>query len=100
MANSRNDALLVAPRETLYQSVTVSGTSAETANAIDQHTRALYLYADTDCHFRIAPTGDAALATDTFLPANVLVLIRAKGGHVHVIQNAGGGTLHVSEMTY
>lgn len=83
-----------------HQSVTVSGTSAATSNAIGSQTNRVVLYSSTDCHiaFGASPTATTA---DFFLPASTMVMFPIRGGSkVAAIQASAGGTLHVSEVDF
>jgi hypothetical protein len=68
-------------------------------------TRALLLYASSSCHIRISNktnAADPAVATDTFIPGagSPMVLGCSPGDRVKVIQDSGGGTLYISELTH
>lgn len=81
------------------QVVTVGAASAKTTNPVGAHTMVVRLVADTDCHVTFGPTGDAATTSDMFLPTDQPELFQIGAGeYVHVIQNAAGGNLYVTEM--
>ena len=95
----RNHATLFRPLDGGYQSVTTSGTSAATSNAVGAQTYQVALYCDQDVHivFGKSPT---ATTSDFFLPASTMVFFPiAPGEKVAAIQSSAAGTLSVSEMT-
>jgi hypothetical protein len=87
-----------AVRPSLTQTVTISGVSAATTNAVSVRTELIRIISTTDCYVQI---GSAPVATsaDWYLPAFVVEYFRVEPGSdkVAAIQVAAGGILYVTE---
>ena len=55
----------------------------------------------TDSHFRTGKGAQTAVATDTFLPAKTMMIIRT-AGHTHfsAIQDSAGGNFNVTPLEW
>jgi len=72
------------------------------ATVVGSQTRAVLISATSDCHVRIGPATETALATDTLIRSAYppLVFGCSAGDTVAVIQDAAGGTLYVTELSH
>lgn len=81
------------------QTVSISGTSAATSNAVGSGIRIVRLVSTTDCHYTVAQS-PTATTSDPFLPANTVEYISIhEGEKVAFIQNSASGTGYVTEMS-
>lgn len=83
------------------QTVTISGTSAATTNALSKETVVVRVLASVPCFIKIGEGDPEATADDTPLAANVPEYFRVEGYKtlkVAVIQLSVGGTFYVTEM--
>lgn len=83
------------------QTVTISGTSTATANALSKNTVVIRVLATTACFINIGTGIPTATTSGTPLPANVPEYFRVNGYEtvkVAVIQLSSGGALYVTEM--
>lgn len=73
-----------------------------TSSAVGSQTYAVKLVATTACHVKISAAGTAAAATDSYIAANAPAeyVCVTPGDKVSVIQDASGGNLYVTELTY
>lgn len=73
-----------------------------TSSAVGSQTYAVKLVATTACHVKISAAGTAAAATDTYIAANAPAeyVGVSPSDKVSVIQDASGGNLYVTELTY
>ena len=83
------------------QTVTISGSSAATANALNKNTVVIRLLATTNCFINIGTGTPTANTTHMPVIANVPEYFRVDGSQtlkVAGIQITAGGTLYVTEM--
>ena len=83
------------------QTVTISGTSAATANALSKNTVVIRVLATTACFINIGTGTPTATAANTPLAAGVPEYFRVNGYEtikVAGIQLSAGGSLYVTEM--
>ncbi len=83
------------------QTVTISGTSAATANALSKDTVVVRLVATTPCFINIGTGTPTANTTHMPIAANIPEYIRVNGYEtvkVAGVQISAGGTLYVTEM--
>ena len=83
------------------QTVTISGTSAATANALSKETVVIRVLATTACFINIGTGTPTATSANTPIPANVPEYFRVNGTQtikVAGIQLTSGGALYVTEM--
>lgn len=81
------------------QTVSVSGTSAATTNAVGSYINKVRLRSTTDCFIKFAKS-PTATTSDMFLPAGETEYFDVKPGQkVAAIQSSASGTLYVTEMT-
>lgn len=83
------------------QTVTISGTSAATANALSKNTVVIRVLATTACFIRIGTGTPTATIADVPIPANVPEYFRVNGYEtvkVAGIQLSSGGALYITEM--
>ena len=83
------------------QTVTISGTSAATANALSKNTVVIRVLATTGCFIRIGTGTPTATTADTPIAAGVPEYFRVNGYEtikVAGIQLSAGGSLYVTEM--
>lgn len=83
------------------QTVTISGTSAATANALSKETVVIRVLATTACFIRIGTGTPTATTADTPISANIPEYFRVNGYEtikVAGIQSSAGGSLYVTEM--
>lgn len=73
-----------------------------TSSAVGSQTYAVKLVATTACHVKISAAGTAAAATDSYIAANAPAeyVCVTPGDKISVIQDASGGNLYVTELTY
>jgi len=80
------------------QTVTITGTSAATSSAFSAEI--VRVVSTTNCHYHMAasPTATTSLS---YLPAGAVEYLRCVSGvsKLAFIQNAGGGTAYVTEMS-
>lgn len=94
-----NRAFIQALRPSTVQTVSISGTSAATSNAVGSETRVIRIIATTACHYIIGAS-PTATTSDTYLPANTFEYIKINPGEkIAFIQNAASGTAYVTEGT-
>lgn len=80
------------------QTITVGVASVALTNPFGTYTTVVRLCSTTACHIKLAAS-PTATTSDPYLPANTPWFIEvAPGQKVAAIQNAAGGTLHVTEM--
>lgn len=80
------------------QTITVGAASAALGTAFGAYTTVARLVSTTACHIAYGAT-PTATTSNAYLPANTPWFIEvAPGMKVAAIQNAAGGTLHVTEM--
>jgi hypothetical protein len=83
------------------QTVTVSGSSSATSNALSKNTVVIRVLATTACFIKIGTNTPSATTSDVPIAANVPEYFRVNGYEtlkVAVIQLASGGALYVTEM--
>lgn len=83
------------------QTVTISGTSAATANALSKNTVVVRLLATTGCFVTVGTGTPTANTTHMPIAANIPEYIRVNGYEtvkVAGVQISAGGTLYVTEM--
>jgi hypothetical protein len=80
------------------QTVSISGTSAATSNAVGSNTTVVRIISDTACHYVIGAS-PTATTSSPYLPANVFEYVRVTPGvdKVAFIQSASSGSAYVSE---
>lgn len=83
------------------QKVAYTGT-AGTSSAVGSQTYAVRLVASTACHVNISAAGTAATATDGYIAANAPAeyVCVSPGDKISAIQDASGGNLWITELTY
>jgi hypothetical protein len=92
--NSTDIAFAVVSNENVAYTGT-AGTSAAFASGI-HHIR---IAATTACYYKLA-AAPTATSSDTYLPANVIEIIRVNPGQkISFIQVSSGGTASVSQMS-
>lgn len=80
------------------ENVAYTGTSAASA-AFSSGIHHIRIVATTACYYKIAGT-PTATTSDTYLPANVIEIIRVNPGQkIAFIQVSTGGTASVSQMS-
>lgn len=80
------------------ENVAYTGTAAASA-AFSSGIHHIRIAASTACYYKIAGT-PVATSSDTYLPANVIEIIRVNPGQkISFIQVASGGTASVSQMS-
>jgi len=83
------------------QTVTISGTSAATTNALSKNIVVIRVLATSACFINIGTGTPTATSSGTPIPANVPEYFRVNGNEtikVAVIQISSGGALYVTEM--
>ena len=81
-----------------YQSIAFLVTSVTATNAIS-NAQAVLLFATQDCHVRFSKLAVAAVATDTFIPANIIIpMTISTGNFIAAIRDSADGTLHISPV--
>ena len=83
------------------QTVSISGTSAATSNALSKNTVVIRVLATTACFIKIGTSTPTATSADMPLAANIPEYFRVNGNEtlkVAGIQISSGGSLYVTEM--
>lgn len=81
------------------QTAAFTAASAPITNAVGNGVTVVRLCATSACHVVVGVT-PVATASDMYLPANTIMYLGISPGlKVAAIQNAAGGTLHVTEMS-
>lgn len=83
------------------QTVTISGTSAATANALSKETVVIRVLATTACFINIGTDTPTATTANTPISANIPEYFRVNGNQtikVAGIQLSAGGSLYITEM--
>jgi hypothetical protein len=81
------------------QAVAYTATAAATATAFSDGIHHIRISATTACHYKLAGT-PVATTSDTYLPANVIEIIRVNPGQkISFIRNATDGSASVSQMS-
>lgn len=85
-----------------YQTISFLVTSVTVANPIRSSKKGItniLLFATQDCHIRSTVGGDAALVTDMFIPANILVPIAITSDNkISAIRDSADGILRISPV--
>ena len=102
MATLARDALteelIQAASPSTTQTITTSGSSAATSNAVATSTRLVRIVATEDVHIAFA-TAPTATTSNPFLPAKQVEYFKITGGDkVAAIQNSSAGVVYVTEM--
>jgi hypothetical protein len=80
------------------ENVTYTGT-AGTSSAFASGINHIRLAASTACYYKLGAT-PTATTSDTYLPANIIEIIRVNSGQkISFIQVSAGGTASVSQMS-
>ena len=101
LAKDRFNHAIQALAPSTTQTVTISGTSAATANALSKNTIVIRVLATSACFINIGTGTPTATSSGTPIPANVPEYFRVNGNEtikVAVIQLTSGGALYVTEM--
>lgn len=81
------------------ENITVSGTAANNATALNTTGSLIRIVSTTACYYKI---GVSAIATtsNVYLPADTVEYVGYNGGeHISVIQASTGGTLNITECS-
>ena len=88
--------------EGLYQSIAFLATAVDSTAITTFNTQGVttvLLFATQDCHIRSSAAGTAAVATDMFIPASVLIPVAITSGYIiSAIRDSADGTLHISPV--
>ena len=78
------------------QKVTIGAASAQSATFSDS-TTIIRIFTTTDCYIKVA-TNPTATTSDMFIAGGIIEYFGIEKGHkIAVIQDASGGTLHITE---
>lgn len=80
----------------------VAYTTAANSSAVGAQTYAVRLVATTACHVKVSKAGTSATATDGYIAANAPpeYVCVSPGDIISVVQDASGGNLWITELTY
>ena len=101
LAKDRFNHAIQALAPSTTQTVTISGASAATTNALSKNTIVIRVLATTACFINIDTGTPTATTSNTPLAANVPEYFRVNGNEtikVAGIQLSAGGSLYVTEM--
>lgn len=101
LAKDRFNHAIQALAPSTSQTVSVSSSSAATANALNRNTVVVRLVSTTNCFIRIGTGTPTATVADVFLPAFTPEYFRVSGNNtlrIAAIQSSASGSLYVTEM--